>query len=405
MEEMEVGLEGFDFKRHAIDEVISFWLEHSIDEEFGGFWTHLERDGKRYGKGDKFLVMQSRMVYSFTTAYRLTGDDEYLDIARRGASFIMDHMWDSKHGGWFWAVRRSGRYWKEMGSKRAYGHAFVMYALAEFARTADDSRAREMALETYELTFQKMWDKERGGLYQVMDEDWYLRDETKRLDTHLHTLEALSALAALTDDSWFRDEMIRICDLICDRMFNEKANCMREWFLPNWEENLEETKGWTDYGHDLEAAWFLWVIGSSLDIDRYVSIAKKLLDFVMERGWDERHGGVYSKGEPLGEPRVREKVWWVQCEGIGALSFAYRMEGEEVYRDRLDGLVSFCYRRFFDDKYGEWFHLLSEEGEVRDERKGGEWKAAYHVMQACYHAHRNLQSLGEPVGKYSSGLL
>jgi len=406
----EFELEGFDFKGHALDEVISFWLEHSIDEEFGGFWTHLERDGNRFGDGRKFLVMQSRMIYSFTLAYRLSGEDEYLEVAENGANFLMQHFWDEKHGGWFWSVERSGRKTRELGreiglEKRSYGHAFAIYGLSEFARISGNSQAQEMALETYELTFRRMWDKSQGGLYHEMDEDWYLRNPTKRLDTHLHMLEALCSLAALTQDSWFKGEIVKICDLICDKMQNERFDCMREWFLPDWRENLQDTKGLANYGHNLETSWFLRVIGESLQIDRYIALAGKLLDFSLREGWDERNAGFFDRGKPGGEVIGRDKIWWVQCEGIGSLSFAYRITGEEIYRERLEELTRFCYLNLFDDRYGEWFHALDEKGNVKDDRKGGEWKAAYHVMQACYHAHENLNRIGEPVGDYRSGLL
>ena len=69
------------FKKEALEEVMPFWLRHSIDQECGGYWTSLERDGTRYGDGRKHLIVQARSIYGFCIAYRLSGRQEYLDQA------------------------------------------------------------------------------------------------------------------------------------------------------------------------------------------------------------------------------------------------------------------------------------------------------------------------------------
>ena len=38
-----------DLKEHLVKNVLSFWLEHAIDEEYGGILTCLDKTGKVYG--------------------------------------------------------------------------------------------------------------------------------------------------------------------------------------------------------------------------------------------------------------------------------------------------------------------------------------------------------------------
>ncbi len=115
-------------RSHLLERILPFWERHSIDREAGGFWTQLARDGSRVGAGRKMLVMQARMIYAFATAYRLTGEERYLEIASCGADFLRGRFRDTRHGGWFWAADRAGEPIDR--SKRVYGQAFVAYALA-----------------------------------------------------------------------------------------------------------------------------------------------------------------------------------------------------------------------------------------------------------------------------------
>jgi len=45
--------------------------------------------------------------------------------------------------------------------------------------------------------------------------------------------------------------------------------------------------------------------------------------------------------------------------------------------------------------HGEWFSYLTAGGQIRDDNKGGNWKAAYHLTQGLAHAYWNLTVMGE----------
>ena len=56
------------YKDELLDNVLPFWLEHSQDHEYGGYFTCLDREGKVFDT-DKFIWLQSRSLFilSFTT--------------------------------------------------------------------------------------------------------------------------------------------------------------------------------------------------------------------------------------------------------------------------------------------------------------------------------------------------
>ena len=47
------------FKEELLENCVPFWLEHSVDKEFGGILNCLDRTGKVYSE-DKSVWMQGR---------------------------------------------------------------------------------------------------------------------------------------------------------------------------------------------------------------------------------------------------------------------------------------------------------------------------------------------------------
>lgn len=69
-----------------LDRVIAFWMEHSHDQEHGGFFTCLGRDGKVYDHL-KYVWLQGRQVWMYCRLYRSFERFrrvELLDAARAG---------------------------------------------------------------------------------------------------------------------------------------------------------------------------------------------------------------------------------------------------------------------------------------------------------------------------------
>jgi mannobiose 2-epimerase len=376
------------FRHQLLNEVIPFWEAHAIDDQYGGYWTHLLRDGGRYSRGDKYLVMQTRMIYSFCIAFRLSGNARHLQLATHGVEFLLDHFHDRRRDGWVWAVSREGTQLDP--AKRPYGLAFVVYALAEYARISADRTTLELAQRSWDLLDAKAWDHELGGFYHELGEDWTPVTTTKRIDTILHNLEGLSALLAATGDEGYLALIRRLCDTLVERTWDEHTGCTHEWFYRDWREDLTNTGGLANYGHVAETAWFLASIGAYTSDTRYRDLAQTELDYALARGWDAEHGGLYSHGAPDGEVSDSAKVWWMQSELLDSLAVFYRLTGEQRYVDLLAQHAGYIDGAQRDPIFGEWYARCTRDGKPLDARKGFEYKAAYHVVQGLYQADRHL---------------
>ncbi|XP_061469910.1 N-acylglucosamine 2-epimerase isoform X2 [Rhineura floridana] len=76
-----------------LDTVVDFWLQHSHDEEYGGFFTCLGQDGKVYDDL-KYVWLQGRQVWMYSRLYRKVPRfrrPELLQAARAGGEFLLEH--------------------------------------------------------------------------------------------------------------------------------------------------------------------------------------------------------------------------------------------------------------------------------------------------------------------------
>ena len=56
------------YKNELLENVLPFWLNHSQDLEFGGYYTCLNRNGDVFDT-DKYIWLQGREVWLFSMLY------------------------------------------------------------------------------------------------------------------------------------------------------------------------------------------------------------------------------------------------------------------------------------------------------------------------------------------------
>lgn len=56
------------YKNALLNDVLSFWEKHSLDDQQGGYFTCLDRQGNVYDT-DKFIWLQNRQLWTFSMLY------------------------------------------------------------------------------------------------------------------------------------------------------------------------------------------------------------------------------------------------------------------------------------------------------------------------------------------------
>ena len=75
-------------RKYLLENVLPFWLDNAIDDEFGGILTCLDHEGKVYGY-EKSVWFQGRALYIFSTAYNYVEKNErFLKAAKKIYDFL-----------------------------------------------------------------------------------------------------------------------------------------------------------------------------------------------------------------------------------------------------------------------------------------------------------------------------
>jgi mannose/cellobiose epimerase-like protein (N-acyl-D-glucosamine 2-epimerase family) len=404
--------------RHLHRGIIPFWLDRAHDDRYGGYLTNFDEAGRAYDMPEKYLNTQCRLIWFFSHLHRR--HPQYAraaELAQRGVDFVIEHFWDSLHGGWYWKVRRDGSRLDD--GKVSYGQSFAIYALSEYFRATADPRGLDYASLTFDLLQKYAADTRHGGYYENLEPDWtpappgFAGGDRKGLDTHMHLMEAFTVLYEASRQPIHRRKLLEIVGLIAHRMidnttgcgltqFDCRWNCLpaiairRTWNAERFGEQPAQPTETTSYGHNVELEWLttraLQTAGA--DIEPYKPMLRCLLDHAVTHGVDWQFGGIYRDGlRATGEPIVLEKEFWQHSEVLVGFLDGYEVFGEPRYLDAFECVWNFVKKHMIIDGVGEWRTLLDREGNVLDGKIGNPWKVAYHTGRSMIECEARLRRL------------
>src|SRR5690606_9880722 len=115
-----------------------------MDKDYVAYITHFDENGIDTGEDEKSLIAQTRCLYTLSSAHRAGyGNGKLAEMAAHGVEFLINKMWDSENGGFFWMADRKGNIKNDQ--KIIYGHSFAIYSLSEYTLATGDPRGIEYA--------------------------------------------------------------------------------------------------------------------------------------------------------------------------------------------------------------------------------------------------------------------
>ena len=150
--------------------ILRFWMERMTDHEHGGFYGRIDADGLLHPKSEKGAILNARILWSFSAAYRVLGKEEYRDMAQRAKDYFIDHFIDPAFGGVYWSLDYQGNPLDT--KKQFYAIGFAIYGLSEYARATGDREALEYALLLFDSIEEHAFDHEYNGYIEAMTRDW-----------------------------------------------------------------------------------------------------------------------------------------------------------------------------------------------------------------------------------------
>ena len=89
--------------------ILPYWIEKMQDRGNGGFYGRITGQECLVAEAEKGAVMNARILWTFSAAYRLLHKTEYLEIATRARREIIDRFYDTQFGGVYWSIDAHGQ--------------------------------------------------------------------------------------------------------------------------------------------------------------------------------------------------------------------------------------------------------------------------------------------------------
>jgi cellobiose epimerase len=369
--------------------LLPYWSRKMTDRVNGGFYGRIDRNDIVYPDAAKGGILNARILWTFSSAYRVLRDTGYLGLATRARDFILTRFIDPVSGGAYRSLNADGT--PSDDRKQTYTEAFFIYSLAEYTRATGDRESLEQAMKIFSLLESKTLDRESNGYFEVYTRDWKrLNDKLigepgnrseKTMNTHLHVMEAYANLYRVSHDRLVGDRLRNLVELFLGKIVDKKTGHLVCFFDRNWEPTSETDS----FGHDIEASWLLYeaagLLGDKDLLDRVKKVSVKIADAASEG--IQPDGGMLTERDRSTGKVTKDRSWWEQAETVVGNLNAYSLTGDVKYLDRSVACWNYINRYFVDHRNGGWYSYVTAGGEPGQGDKAGFWICPYHNGRMC----------------------
>jgi N-acylglucosamine 2-epimerase len=384
-----------DFGAHCranlTQSVVPFWYEHSIDREYGGFYSGLDRDGSVYDDR-KYVWLQGRAIWMFARLYNnLEPRPEWRQASVQGLEFLRAHGRDPQGRPYFSLTRQGEPFFFQ---RKPYAAVFYLLALVEFHRMTGDEECLSEARELF-------W-----RIVQWINDPALLDRPSLSGQPAMSSLANVMVLASMAIELIQVDPDQRYLQVMVDavagarrhfepqhRILVENAPLEAGRLPENWPEAR-----FFNPGHSIEVAWFLLHLLDHVKDAGCRDLALDVLEGSLELGWDDGYGGLYYFMDTGGRPTLQlessMKLWWPHTEALYALVLAYDLTRDQRWLSWLERVDRYTRDHFVDTEYGGWFGYCDRRGELTHTCKGGSYKGFFHVPRALLMCLQRVEAMG-----------
>ena len=399
--------------------ILRFWLDKMQDQEHGGFYGRIDGTGILHPEAEKGAILNARILWSFSAAYRVLGNQEYLEAATRAKDYIIEHFIDPEYGGVYWSLDYQGNPLDT--KKQFYAIGFAIYGLTEYARATDDREALDYALQLFDCIEEHAFDREHNGYIEAMTRDWKpIADMRlseldanfpKSQNTHLHIIEPYTNLLRCLKELQAKEScdyvpaigsvlpvgisvpietilcvegaLRNLIDIFTDKILNPETHHLDLFFEMDWTRGAGHLES---YGHDIECSWLMHeaalVLGDQKVLDKVEKVVREVAK-ASEKGL--RPDGSMIHEANLDTGHVDDDLhWWVQAENVVGWYNLYQHFGDEDALKKAVRCWHYIKDNLIDYKNGEWFWSRHPDGSLNTvDDKAGFWKCPYHNSRMC----------------------
>ena len=377
------------YQNYLLDNVIPFWMKYSGDNEYGGYFTCLDRDGSVFDT-DKFIWLQGRQIWTFAMLFnKVEKKEEWLSFAKKGADFLMNNG-RSGDGSFYFSVSREGK--PLIAPYNIFSDCFATQAMAQMAFAtgndyyADEAKSIFTSILDRKDNPKRNWSKAIPGTRPL-----------KNFALPMILSNLAMELGEILDDSIKNELIDQVVHEVMEVFYHKESGLILENVTPegNFSDSFEGRL--LNPGHAIEAMWFIMDIGVLRNDKELIRKAKDITLHTLEYAWDEPYDGILYFMDILNKPPQQlewdQKLWWVHIETLIALLKGYQHTKDEKCLEWFKKVHDYAWNHFADPDYGEWYGYLRRDNSVLLPLKGGKWKGCYHVPRGLFQCWKTLEAI------------
>ena len=371
--------------------ILPFWLEKTIDRENGGFYGRIDGHGVLHKEAEKGAILNARILWTFSAAYRVLRKPEYLEAATRAKDYVIAHFYDKEFGGTYWSLDYLGQ--PKDTKKQFYAIGFMIYGLSEYARATGDKEALDYAIRLFDTIESHSFDRENNGYIEACTREWgeiadmrlsdFDANYPKSQNTHLHSIEPYTNLFRVWKDERLERALRNLINIFTDHILNPETHHLDLFFENDWTRGAGHLES---YGHDIECSWLMHeaalVLGDK-DVLAKVEPVVQMVAKASEKGLNADGSMIHEANLDTGH--VDDDLhWWVQAETVVGFFNIYQYFGDETALDKAERCWQYIKDNLIDRENGEWYWSRHADGTLNtDDDKAGFWKCPYHNGRMC----------------------
>ena len=371
--------------------ILPFWLDKMIDRENRGFYGRIDGHGVLHPDAEKGAILNARILWTFSAAYRVLKRPEYLAAATRAKDYILEHFYDKEFGGIYWSLDCLGR--PKDTKKQFYAIGFAIYGLSEYARATADREALDYAIRLFECIEQHSLDRKDNGYIEACTREWGKIEDMRLSDfdanypksqnTHLHIIEPYTNLFRIWKNERLEKALRNLINIFTDKILNPETHHLDLFFDNDWTRGAGHLES---YGHDIECSWLMHeaalVLGDE-EVLRKVEPIVKLVAKASEKGLNADGSMVHEANVDTGH--VDDDLhWWVQAEAVVGFFNIYQYFGDEQALEKATHCWQYIKQNLVENENGEWYWSRHADGTLNlEDDKAGFWKCPYHNGRMC----------------------
>ena len=371
--------------------ILPFWLNNMIDRENRGFYGRIDGHGQLHADAEKGAILNARILWTFSAAYRVLKRPEYLAAATRAKDYILEHFYDREFGGIYWSLDCLGR--PKDTKKQFYAIGFVIYGLSEYARATGDREALDYAIRLFECIEQHSLDRKDNGYIEACTREWgeiadmrlsdFDANYPKSQNTHLHIIEPYTNLYRVWKDEHLEKALRNLINIFTDKILNPETHHLDLFFDNDWTRGAGHLES---YGHDIECSWLMHEAALVLGDEEVLKKVEPIVQLVAKAS----EKGLNADGSMVHEANVDtghvddDLHWWVQAEAVVGFFNVYQYFGDEQALEKATRCWQYIKQNLIDYDNGEWYWSRHADGTLNlDDDKAGFWKCPYHNGRMC----------------------